>query len=129
MPCYDEDGLIHIRNGSSTLAVTYGRETAQVMEAVSGYGADMLSTLKIFPIDEKILEICEKYDRIAIFEESYISGGFGEHLAAMLSQRGYKGTIHITAVTGIAKCAPVSSQLRLYGLDSASVADTLRRLS
>ncbi|MBQ9208227.1 MAG: 1-deoxy-D-xylulose-5-phosphate synthase [Oscillospiraceae bacterium] len=131
MPCYDEDGLIHIRNGSSTLAVTYGRETAQVMGAVSEYDAkaDILSPLKVFPIDEKILGICEKYDRIGIFEESYISGGFGEHLAAMLSQRGYKGTIHITAVTGIAKCAPVSSQLRLYGLDSASVADTLRGLS
>ncbi|MBQ7784223.1 MAG: 1-deoxy-D-xylulose-5-phosphate synthase [Oscillospiraceae bacterium] len=114
--------------GGSRLAVGYGRTAVNIlrgMEMTPEISADVLKLIRIFPIERDVTDICMKYDRIDIFEESLMSGGIGEHLSAMLTAAGYKGDIRIHAIHGFVKQAKTDSVLSRFGLDPQGIARTL----
>lgn len=105
----------HIKNGHKRLIFTYGRITSHAMKLSDR--ADILQAIKIFPISEKIVEICLRYDEIFFFEEGIKSGGISEKLTSMLITAGYKGNVTVTAAEKIPPHAAVSRQLANAGLD------------
>ncbi|MBP1545116.1 MAG: 1-deoxy-D-xylulose-5-phosphate synthase [Oscillospiraceae bacterium] len=120
MLCYEE-------HGGKTLAIGYGRTGCTVAEAVreGDHSADVLKLVKIFPLERAVIDICMKYDRIIIFEESLKSGGIGEHIAAMLADSGFKGSVRINAVKGFVKQAKTESVLKRFCLDKSGISRIL----
>lgn len=102
------------KNNSRKLAISYGRIIHNLYSIDS---CDVLKLVKIFPIENDVLNICMEYDEIFFFEESSKSGGIGEKLLNMLYSNGYKGKFVITAVDGFVKQSSVESCFKKYNLD------------
>ncbi|MBQ5332358.1 MAG: 1-deoxy-D-xylulose-5-phosphate synthase [Oscillospiraceae bacterium] len=127
----DEDKMLCFENnGGSVLAVGYGRTGADVWETVreSGLSADVLKLVRIFPLENYIIDICMNYEKIIIFEESLRSGGIGEHIAAALSERGHRGQVKINAVRGFVKQAKTKSVLGRFCLDKVGIEKKITEL-
>ncbi|MCM1523934.1 MAG: 1-deoxy-D-xylulose-5-phosphate synthase [Ruminococcus sp.] len=121
MFCYDN-------RGGGVLAVGYGRTGGNILSALKNaphIKADALKLVKIFPIDSAVTDICFKYKRIVIFEESFARGGIGEHLICALAERGYKGDISLNSVNGFVKHGKTEQLLKELHLDSGSIAEML----
>ena len=103
------------KNNSKKLAISYGRI---VHNLYSVDNCDVLKLVKIFPLEQEILNICMEYDEIFFFEESSRLGGIGEKLLNMLYSNGYKGKVVITAVDGFVKQSSVERCFEKYKLDS-----------
>ncbi len=103
------------KNNSQKLAISYGRIVHNLYSIDS---CDVLKLVKIFPIENEVLNICMEYNEIFFFEESSKSGGIGEKLLNMLYSNGYKGKFVITAVEGFVKQSSVESCFKKYNLDS-----------
>ena len=126
----DESGIVYRKvpqKRKKRLAVSYGRVGAELYSAVTENDivCDVLRPVKIFPIEDEIIDICRKYSEIFIFEEGMRSGGFAEHLASELYTGGWKGIIHITACRDFEAQATVQRQLEKNGLDRKSIARRL----
>lgn len=137
---YDFDGVVVIRyprgysvnkaiteqsdytysgKSADTLLISYGRTANSITDIED---TDSLVLNKIFPIDEKTIEISCNYKRIFFFEEGSKSGGIGEKFMCMLYSFGYKGEYSVIAVDNeFVKAADVESQLKKYGLDRESI--------
>ena len=88
---------------------------------------DILKLVKIYPIDSDIPNICRKYSKIIIFEESSESNGIGEHIVSALVKTGYKGNIKIIAINGFVPQSTTESGLKKFGLDIKSMAETTNK--
>lgn len=115
--CCNEDTISFsiIRNNSQKLVVSYGRI---VNNLYSNDNCDILKLVKIFPIEQEIVNICMAYKEIFFFEESSRSGGVAEKLLNMLYLNDYKGNFSITAVDGFVKQSSVERCMEKYNLDS-----------
>lgn len=125
---YDTDDYYYFNNGNSCLAVSFGRLFNRLYEisrlsVVSGF--DMLKLVKIFPVEDEIVNIGLKYRSIVVFEESSKTNGIGERLAVKLAEAGYKGKIKIVALDGFIPQSSVSEALEEFGLDKKSMIDTI----
>lgn len=125
---YDTDNYYYFNNGNSCLAVSFGRIFNRLYEisrlsVVSGF--DMLKLVKIFPIEDEIVNIGLKYKSIVVFEESSKTNGIGERLAVKLAESGYKGRIKIVALNGFIPQSSVTEALEEFGLDKKSMIDTI----
>lgn len=105
----------HINNGRKKVIFTYGRITANAV--LLSDKADVLQAVKIYPVEEKIIEILSFYDEIYFFEEAFQSGSVSEKICSYLLQRGYKGKTKVVAVNGFIPHNTVSNQLKRVGLD------------
>ena len=121
----DTDNYFLEEHGSKYLAVSFGRIVYNLYDAAENTGIDVLKLVKIFPLEDEIIDICMKYDGIIIFEESSKSGGIGECLAVSLAEKDYKGKIKINAITGFVPQAEVPESLRKYGFDTESMIKTI----
>ncbi len=97
------------------LIFTYGRITAFAVQLTEC--ADVLQAVKIFPIEDEIIDICKQYDEIYFFEESEKSGGISEKICSILMQSGYNGKVTITAAEGFMPHMTVERQLERASLD------------
>lgn len=75
-------------NGNGILVVTYGRLYNNVLKAEEilhsrGIDFDTLKLVKIFPIEEKIIDIISDYKLVFFFEESYTFGSVSEKYCAI----------------------------------------------
>lgn len=124
MYCYE-------KHGGKVLAVSYGRIGLDLARTVreNDLECDVLKLIKIFPIEKKAADICRGYDKIVFFEESIGRGGIAEHLVSTLKLSGYEGQIKVIAISGFVRQAPVENVLKRFGLDSDSMADTIRKLT
>jgi 1-deoxy-D-xylulose-5-phosphate synthase len=75
------------------------------------------------PIDkERISNIMANHDMIVTVEEGVKSGGFGEHVAAFLAEKGYKGKVVTISLPDIFLEHGSPDILRKkYGLDAISL--------
>lgn len=77
----------HTKKGSDTLIVTYGRLYDNVLGAVDilgekGVSCDVLKLVKIFPIEDEIIETVKSYKKVLFFEEAYTYGSLSEKFSA-----------------------------------------------
>ncbi len=119
-PCTDAEYRL-IRKGSKALAVSFGRTGAFLEACQADIGTDILRVVKIHPIERDIINICQKYSKIYIFEESSLSGGFGEHLSAALAASGWRGKVKLVGAKGFVPVGSPSQQLEMFGLDEQSI--------
>lgn len=78
------------------------------------------------PLDKEMLDRLMDHKMIAVVEEGIASGGYGEHVAAYLAEKGYKGRVLTIALPDIylehgSKC----ELTREYGLDSEGLHKTI----
>ncbi len=113
-----------ILNGHSKKAiVTYGRLYSEAYEAHGiNDEINVIKLNKIYPLADEVVNLITSFDVIHFFEETELSGGIGEHLAAKLLKSGYKGKYSIHAVDNkFLPAATVSSAIKGLGLDSEAM--------
>lgn len=114
---------------SDTAIVTYGRITAEAIDAVDalkekGRDVFLVSLNQIKPIAEDVFELLSGKKSIYFFEEGMRNGGIAERLGSMLLERGYSGKYRIRAIENkFVEQASVSELLSIYGLDCKAMTD------
>ncbi|MBQ8979218.1 MAG: 1-deoxy-D-xylulose-5-phosphate synthase [Oscillospiraceae bacterium] len=122
------EGMVYAKSGKNRkLAVGYGRVGANVYAAVTekGLKCDVLRPVKIYPLDDEIMDICRRYSEVYIFEEGMRHGGLGEYISAALAEDGKKRRVVITACTRFEPQASVQRQLEKNRLDKESIAEII----
>lgn len=116
-------------NTSSKLIITYGRVTAEVINAVEQLKnkeiyISILSLNKIKPINNEVYDIALKHNEIYFYEESVRSGSIGQSFADSLFEKGYNGKYeHIEVDDTFVPHATVKSLLEKYNLDTVSIVE------
>lgn len=104
--------------GGKALIITYGRITANALEAAKKINADLIQLVRIWPIAEKAVEIAKKYDKIVFFEEGIRSGGIAEKFSSKLNESGWTGRYIVNAVSDqFVTYSDTEKQLSDYRLD------------
>ena len=118
----DFDGDLSVFGSSDTAAVTFGREFSNVYEAMNNTGGfETVKLNRVFPLAEGLADRLLAKKRIVFFEESSESGGIGEKVAALLCEKGYKGSFKTVAVNGFVPAATQKRDDEIFGLDMGSV--------
>lgn len=118
--------LFYSGKRSSTLGITYGKISANLIKAASDTGADFVRLVVINPLPWSIYEIALGYEKIVFFEESSLNGGIAEGFFAELLKRGYRGKAEAVGVSGeFVPAASQAEQLEMYGLDIESMKEKL----
>lgn len=116
-------------NTSSKLIITYGRVTAEVINAIEQLKnkdiyISILSLNKIKPINTEVYDIALKHNEIYFYEESVRSGSIGQSFADSLFEKGYNGKYeHIAVDDTFVPHATVKSLLEKYNLDTVSIVE------
>ncbi len=108
--------------GAKTLLVTYGRISANVLEAarlltLNGRPTSVLKLNRIKPIDSKCVELALAYQHVHFFEEGTQCGGIGEWFGNALSMREFARHYTVHAITENVGVCTVASGLHKSGLD------------
>ncbi len=117
-----EDVVFDSEEDSEILAITYGRISAGLIRACDklknekNIKCDIMKLVKIFPIEESVIQKALKYKKIVFFEEGMKNGGIAEHFLSLLIEKGFKGTYSISALEKFVKQASVKNQLAQNGL-------------
>ncbi len=121
----------YFNNGGSVLVISYGRVTAEVINAVDflksrGVNVDIISLNKIKPMPEEVVEIALKYKRIYFYEEAVYSGSIGQSFADYLYKNKYKGEYeHIAIKDMFIPHASVKNLFKQFNLDKDSIINKL----
>lgn len=116
-------------NTSSKLIVTYGRVTAEVVNAVEQLKnkdiyISIISLNKIKPINNEVYDIALNHNEIYFYEESVRSGSIGQSFADSLFEKGYNGKYeHVAVDDTFVPHATVKSLLEKYNLDTVSIVE------
>ena len=106
------------------LIVTYGRITAECLQAAEKLNASVLKLCRIFPIEDEILSVMEAHKRILFVEEGIQTGGLSQYLAARLLERDYHGSVRIRAVNNrFVPHATPAEATQLCRLDAQSIVE------
>ncbi len=116
--------FIYSEKNNDTLIISYGRIALNISDIEN---TDSLVLNKIFPIEDEVIFIAKKYNRIFFFEEGMKNGGIGEKLMCLLYSDGYKGEFSIIAVENeFVKAADTECQLKKYGFDRESIKNKVK---
>ena len=124
-----DNNFDYFDNTSSKLIITYGRVTAEVINAVEQLKnkdiyISILSLNKIKPINNEVYDIALKHNEIYFYEESVRSGSIGQSFADSLFEKGYNGKYeHIEVDDTFVPHATVKSLLEKYNLDTVSIVE------
>ena len=100
-PCGDVDFTADfsvVEGKGKKAIVTYGRLFSEALEAKSETDINIVKLNKIYPLSNDLINTLKGFEEIYVFEETVKSGGIGEHLSALLLQKGFKGKFKICAV-------------------------------
>lgn len=118
-------------NAGLTL-VTYGRETGEVYKAAQRLTAEGVS-LKLVklncirPVPEGVLDIVLCSKKVYFFEEGMKNGGIAQQMTTRLYEKGYTGTVSITAVDDrFIPHATVEETLKMLELDAESIYNKIK---
>ena len=128
-PCIDH---YYINNNSEILLISYGRLCGNVINAKNmlskeNINCDILKLTKIFPIENEIIEITQKYKYVFFFEESMQSGSISEKLGFKLCSSGFNGKFFSKAINSFVRQASVNNAIKNVGLDSDSIYETIKQ--
>jgi 1-deoxy-D-xylulose-5-phosphate synthase len=79
-------------------------------------------------LSDALIEKLLSYKNVLFFEEGILNGGIAEKCGFKLLQNGFSGKYKAQAVEGFVKQATVDSQRKKYGLDSDSIAKTVKEV-
>ncbi|MEE0946588.1 MAG: 1-deoxy-D-xylulose-5-phosphate synthase [Acutalibacteraceae bacterium] len=115
-------------NGNKIAAVSYGKLSYNVYESVENIrNVDFIKLNKLLPIDENLLTLLMNYENLYFFEEGIKAGSISEKICSALSELGYNGFTHITAVDGqFVTAADVNTQQDIYSLSVDKITNILR---
>ncbi len=103
----------------------------EVRRELLPYGISVTVTNARFaaPLDTRyLLDARSKYDLIVTMEENVHSGGFGEHITALLDEARYTGDMmNVSLPDAFIPHGSRNLLLSKYGLDAASIVDRIRR--
>ncbi len=126
----DDNGSYAYKNrGNKTLAIGYGRNGITLANATEKCDADILKVIKLYPIENDILDVCKKYSRLVIFEEGLIGGGFGERLIALLYNGGFEGKVKLYGIEDFVKHGKSDKLIEELGLDEATMINRIREFN
>ena len=131
--CYNvsENDFDYFENSGDILLITYGRITANILNAVEilkekGFSVSVIILNKIKPINPEIIAIAKKYNKIFFYEESVKSGSIGESFADDLLKSDFnKQYIHIAVDDEFIPHASVQALMKKYKLDTDSIVDSI----
>ena len=88
-----------------------------------GISATVINARFMAPLDEEaILSAAEKYPLIVTMEENIASGGFGEHIAALLEREGAKaGLLTIAIENRYVEHGDVETLRKVLGIDADTI--------
>ena len=104
--------------------VTFGRLFSNACAALhllheKGVSARIIKLNRVKPIDIRAVQSARLGERVFFFEEGVRTGGIGEHFAALLLEKGFQGTFHLTAVDDcFVRQASVPSLMAQYHMDA-----------
>ncbi len=141
-PVYDRTGFVS--HGSAMTAkmspgipdaviVTYGVITEEAVRAAEAladeYSVGVVKLIRVHPIDsEALLHLISGARIVYVLEEGMKSGGVGEAIGTLLSERALSCRLMIRAIDeSFVPHGDRRSLLRLLGLDADSVSDELAR--
>ena len=106
------------------LLVTYGRVYAALYDAhgtceKSGYRTSLLKLTRIFPLEERVVEIARGYRNVIFFEES--CSGVSALFGSLLAQSGFAGRYIPVALHGFVKQGSVPALLDQAELSAHAV--------
>ena len=114
-------------NGSEMCILTYGRLYNEALTAQKRLlnekeiSIDIIKPVKIFPIEDSLIETLKGYKKVFIFEECYRNGSIGEKIAA-------KGIdCDLSAVNGFVKHGKTNDLLDELGLSSFRMTEKIMR--
>ncbi len=119
--CDTNNDYIHVKNGSDTLLITYGREIADVKKASDSLGTDFLKLVKLSPICDEVYSIISCYKQVFVFEESVISGAIGEKLKLC------KSDVRIYGIEGFIPSMKTCEAKSLYKLCEQEIINEVRK--
>ncbi len=113
-------------DAAHTLVITYGREYAEVLFAASmmaqkGQPVSVLKLNRIFPVEQAVVDIAMRYDRVVFVEEGAKRGGLCEYMASRLMESGFNGAYIARAIEGFIPPCTLDEGLKMHGLDADSV--------
>lgn len=83
---------------------------------------------RIKPIDIRAVQSARLGEQIFFFEEGVRTGGIGEHFAALLLEKGFQGSFHLTAVEDcFVRQAAVPSLMAQYHMDADGMVQVILR--
>ncbi len=122
---FDNDYTI-THNSSDRCVISYGVAYSNCRIALDNQTIDFVKLNCINAFSSELIEKLLNYKSIYFFEETSLRGGIGEKLSAMLLERGYKGSYHITAISDeFVKQGTQTEQRKIHGLDSDSIINTV----
>lgn len=120
---YTDSDYSLLSSGSKTLLVSYGIITSELIVAQKklaekGIKIDVLKLNKIYPIEDKLIDIVSSYNKVYLFEEGIKKGGIAEHIVSR-SNPAYSKIIAVE--DKFVPAMKTSSAHKLLGLDSDSI--------
>ncbi len=121
----------YIDNGKEFLLLTYGRISAEVLNAVDALKqknvfVSVLILNKIKPIEAITVELASGYNNILFYEEAVQSGSIGQSFADMLFDMNYNGNFkHFAVKDEFVPHTSVPSLIKKYHLDSESIVNQI----
>ncbi len=118
---YKSDFTVLKGDGKRSI-ITYGRLFSGAYEAQKSANFDILKLNKIYPFSDALIGTLMSYETIDVFEEVVKNGGIGEHILALLQEKGFKGKFEIHAIDNkFVPASSVESALIKNGLDIESM--------
>ncbi len=94
-----------------------------------GYDCSLTNARFVKPLDvEYIREACRTHDLIVTMEENVLSGGFGEHVSAVIEEEGLSGQVkvmHVAVPDTYVEHGSVDILKKMIGIDAASVTERI----
>lgn len=132
---FTENDYDYFENGKSVLLVTYGRISAEVLNAVKelkekDIAVSVLILNKIKPVENFAVKLASGYNNVLFYEEAVKSGSVGQSFADMLLEINYKGIFkHIAVNDEFVPHASVASLIKKYHLDSESIVNQILEIT
>lgn len=132
---FSENDYDYFENGKNTLIVTYGRISADVLNAVKaldekGTSVSVIILNKIKPIESFAVKLASSYNNVLFYEEAVKSGSIGQSFADKLFEMNFNGNYkHIAVNDEFVPHASVSSLLNKYHLDAKSIVNQILEIS
>lgn len=114
---------------AENLLITYGRIAAEASRAAARCGRPCRIILleRIFPLPQEVMETAMSARRIVFVEEGAREGGLGEHMAALLLERGFAGEFVLRAIENpVVPQGTLEECIRFVGLDEESLCEVLK---
>ena len=130
-----ENDYEYFENSKEILIVTYGRISAEVLNAIeklkeNNIKVSVLIFNKIKPIESFAIKLSLGYKNVLFYEESVKSGSVGQSFADMLFAHNFKGNYeHIAVNDEFVPHASVHSLMKKYHLDSESIVNKVMEIT